>query len=354
MSRALLAGKATAAASPLAATMGDPAGIGLDIVLAALSGPFQTTLPRFVLYACPEALGARCHRLGLTVDIAPITRPNDALALSPTTLAVIPLSSVPSVTPGRPDAAYGPAVIAAIEHAVAAVVRGEASGLVTNPIAKHVLYASGFRHPGHTEFLAELAGRHLPGRHYTPVMMLASDELRVVPLTIHVPLADVPRLITRDVILATARITAAALVHDFGLAKPRIAVAGLNPHAGESGSIGREDIDIIAPALAELRAEGLDIVGPLAADTLFHAEARARYDAAIAMYHDQALIPIKTLAFDRGVNVTLGLPFVRTSPDHGTAFDIAGTGRANPRSFIEALRLADHMVAARAARLATA
>jgi 4-hydroxythreonine-4-phosphate dehydrogenase len=198
----------------------------------------------------------------------------------------------------------------------------------------------GFAHSGHTEFLATLAQHHRPGKDWFPVMMLASDVLRVVPLTVHVPLAAVPGLVTRDRMLATSRIVHEALRRDFGIAQPRIVVAGLNPHAGEDGTIGREDAEIIAPAIAELQAEGMAISGPISADSLFHAAARARYDAAIAMYHDQALIPIKTLAFETGVNATLGLPFVRTSPDHGTALDIAGRGVARAESLVAAIEMA--------------
>jgi 4-hydroxythreonine-4-phosphate dehydrogenase len=273
--------------------------------------------------------------------------PVATLACDALTVVAVPLAR-PAVA-GRPDPANAAAVIAAIERAVADVAAGVASAVVTNPIAKATLYAAGFRHPGHTEFLAELADRHHPGRRWLPVMMLASDELRVVPLTIHIPLAEVPAAVSRALILDTVRITARDLQRRFAIARPRLVVAGLNPHAGEGGSIGREDAEVIAPAVAELSAEGYDIAGPLSADTLFHAAARARYDAAVCMYHDQALIPLKTLAFDDGVNVTLGLPFVRTSPDHGTAFDIAGTGTARETSLVAALRLAWHMAAADAA-----
>ena len=236
-----------------------------------------------------------------------------------------------------------PQIIGAIEQAVAAVATGEAAAVVTNPIAKATMTAAGFRHPGHTEFLAELASRHHPGHHFTSVMMLASDALRVVPLTVHIPLAKVPAALNAALIEETVRITVGDLTSRFGIVRPRIVVAGLNPHAGENGTLGREEIDIIAPAIAQLRSEGLDVSGPFSGDTMFHAAARSRYDAAIAMYHDQALIPLKTLAFDSGVNITLGLPFVRTSPDHGTAFDIAGSGRANPESFIAAVRMARRM-----------
>jgi len=249
--------------------------------------------------------------------------------------------------PGRPDTSNAAAVIASIEAAVAAVALGEASAVVTNPIAKSVLYAAGFAHPGHTEFLGVLATRHHPGHKYHPVMMLACDALKVVPLTVHIALADVPRAVTRALIFDTVRITWDALRFDFGIDAPRIAVAGLNPHAGESGTIGREDEDVVGPAVRELRRQGLAITGPHPADTLFHAEARKTYDAVLCMYHDQALIPLKTIAFDTGVNITLGLPFVRTSPDHGTAFDIAGSGRARPESLIASLKLAEVMAGRR-------
>jgi 4-hydroxythreonine-4-phosphate dehydrogenase len=252
------------------------------------------------------------------------------------------------VTAGRPDAAAAPAIMQSIERAVNLVQQGTASAVVTNPIAKAVLYGAGFPFPGHTEYLAALAsaGR----RPFQPVMMLVSPTLKVVPVTIHVPLTDVPSRLTEALILSTIEITARELGRYFGLQSPRLAVSGLNPHAGEQGGLGREEIDIIAPAIEAARAKGFDVTGPHPADTLFHAAARAAYDAAICMYHDQALVPFKTLAFEEGVNVTLGLPFIRTSPDHGTAFDIAGTGRASPSSLIAALRLASAMNAQAEAR----
>jgi len=230
-------------------------------------------------------------------------------------------------------------VIESIETAVRLVRTGEGSAVVTNPIAKHVLYEAGFRHPGHTEFLAALASEGSSGT-WHPVMMLWSEQLAVVPVTVHIPLSDVPSALTADKIVTTGRIVARELRERFGIAAPRLALAGLNPHAGESGSMGTEDMRVIAPAVEILRQDGIDAAGPLPADTMFHARARSRYDAALAMYHDQALIPIKTIAFDEAVNVTLGLPFVRTSPDHGTAFDIAGKGIARPDSLIAAIRLA--------------
>ena len=335
-----------ASALPLALTMGDPAGIGIEITLAAWRDRAAHQLSPFVLLADAEAVAARMRAVGMPAlplrTVSSMAEGRDAFA---TALPVLNVScAVPSLA-GQPDARNGLATIQAIDLAVAAVVRGEAAAVVTNPIAKHVLHGAGFRHPGHTEYLAHLASGHHPGKSYTPVMMLAADDptLRVVPMTIHEPIAKVPGMITAALIIETTRITRRALVEQFGIARPRIAIAGLNPHAGEHGSIGTEDRDIIAPAIAALRAEGMAVTGPHSADTLFHAPVRATYDAVICMYHDQALIPIKTLAFDTGVNLTLGLPFVRTSPDHGTAFDIAGRGTASATSLIAALKMAAHL-----------
>lgn len=333
---------------PLALTMGDPAGIGLDITLAAWESRHREPLPPFVLFADPDATMARARQLGFAIEVSVLSGIDPAQGeVGNKRLPVLPVPLATLAVAGRADPANAAAVISSIELAVAETVAGHTSAVVTNPISKATLYASGFAHPGHTEFLGVLAENHFPGGDWTPVMMLASDELRVVPLTVHIPLSRVPSEITTDRIVEVCRVAARDLALRFGLSKPRLAVAGLNPHAGESGGIGREEIDIIAPAIAHLRSQGLDVTGPYSADTLFHAAARRRYDAAICMYHDQALIPIKTLAFDTGVNVTLGLPFVRTSPDHGTAFDIAGTGRASPSSLVAALRLADRMTAAR-------
>jgi 4-hydroxythreonine-4-phosphate dehydrogenase len=329
--------------------MGDPAGIGLEIALKAWTLRHEEALPPFVLFADPGAVAERARALGLDVPVVLVTDLASATSTFKTALPVRPIPLAAKVRAGIPDPANAPAVIASIEEATAAVAREEAAALVTSPIAKHVLAAAGFAHPGHTEFLGALAERHWPGRRFCPVMMLAAQGLRVVPLTVHCRLADVPGAVTRERIIDTVTITQAALRRDFGVGRPRIAVTGLNPHAGEEGSMGREEIEVIAPAIAELRAKGLDVTGPHPADTLFHAAARATYDAAVAMYHDQALIPFKTIAFEDGVNVTLGLPFVRTSPDHGTAFDIAGQGRASAQSFIESLRLAGAIAAARAA-----
>ncbi len=326
---------------PLAVTMGDPAGIGLDITIASWLAREARGLPPFVLYADPRAVRERAGRLGVPLVLAEVADIAAVCGIFAKALPVLPVPLSRPAVAGSPDNANADAIISSIEMAVCAVSSGAARGLVTNPIAKAGLYASGFPYPGHTEFLAALAGRHGPGRAPAPVMMLVSDELRVVPLTVHIPLSRVPAAISRELIFDTVRITSAALRDDFAIAAPRLAVTGLNPHAGEGGALGREEEETIAPAIAALRADGFTVTGPHPADTLFHAAARKTYDAVIAMYHDQALVPLKTLAFDTGVNVTLGLPFVRTSPDHGTAFGIAGTGRASPESFIASLKLAD-------------
>jgi len=244
-----------------------------------------------------------------------------------------------TAAPGQPDATSAPAAIASIRRAVEDVMAGQAAAVVTNPIAKSVLTRAGFADPGHTEFLGRLV-QEMTGQNVTPVMLLWSPELAVVPVTIHIPLRQVVSALSTALIVETGRVVARDFTTRFGIARPRLAVAGLNPHAGEDATLGEEDRDIVAPAVERLRAEGIDARGPLPADTMFHAAARARYDVALCMYHDQALIPIKTLAFDHGVNVTLGLPFVRTSPDHGTAFDLAGSGKADPSSLAAALKLA--------------
>ncbi|MCH8168237.1 MAG: 4-hydroxythreonine-4-phosphate dehydrogenase PdxA [Proteobacteria bacterium] len=344
---------APALALPLALTMGDPAGIGAEIALAAWASG-RVARP-FFLIGDPDRLAPLADRA--RVPVATITGPEAATAVFGRALPVLALTLPAPMVPGQPDPANAPAVVAAIERAVA-LVRGQAAAaVVTNPINKKALHdGAGFEFPGHTEFLAHLdAGSGAARR---PVMMLVSRALglRVVPVTIHIALAEVPGALTAALIEETARIVAEALSRDFGIARPRLAVAGLNPHAGEQGAIGREEIEVIAPALERLRAGGreggLEIAGPLAADTMFHAEARARYDAALTMYHDQGLIALKALDFARGVNVTLGLGFVRTSPDHGTAYDIAGTGRADPGSLIEALNLAAAMADRRVGRRA--
>ncbi|MGB3865769.1 MAG: 4-hydroxythreonine-4-phosphate dehydrogenase PdxA [Xanthobacteraceae bacterium] len=326
----------------LALTIGEPAGIGPDITIAAWRRRAEDRLPPFYLLGDAGFIRRRAEILG--VDIAVTTvEPEQAADVFAQALPVVPLDGIPTAQPGQPDETSASVAIASTRRAVADVRAGRASAVVTNPIAKSVLYDAGFTHPGHTEFLAELAadGGAIPH----PVMLLWSPKLAVVPVTIHVPLREAIAQLTSDLIVTTARIVAADLISRFGIARPRLAVAGLNPHAGEGGALGHEDQAIIAPAVAALRAEGIEARGPLPADTMFHPAARRTYDCALCMYHDQALIPIKTVAFDDGVNVTLGLPFIRTSPDHGTAFDIAGTGRANPASLIAALRLAARMAA---------
>ncbi|MFD1625063.1 4-hydroxythreonine-4-phosphate dehydrogenase PdxA [Azospirillum griseum] len=323
---------------PLAVTMGEPAGVGGDLILKLWTQRRGHGLPPFLLLDSPDRLGELAFRLGLTVPLLAVESAGQAVECFDEALPVLPVALSMPVVAGQPDPANGAAVIASIDRAVALVQAGEAAAVVTNPIQKSALYAAGFRHPGHTEYLA-----HLVGLADEPIMMLASAELRVVPVTIHVSLRDAVNQLSTAAIVHAGRVTAAALRRDFGIAAPRLAVAGLNPHAGEGGAMGREEIDIIAPAIAALRAEGIDALGPRPSDTLFHAAARGGFDAALCMYHDQALIPLKTIDFDSGVNVTLGLPFVRTSPDHGTALDLAGTGRASAVSLLAAIRMADRM-----------
>jgi 4-hydroxythreonine-4-phosphate dehydrogenase len=331
---------------PLALTLGEPAGIGPDITLAAWRRRAELGLPPFYLLADPDFLAERARLLGIEVPLR-VLAPEDAPHAFASALPVVALAETVTASPGKPDATSAPAAINSIRRAVGDVFAGRAHAVVTNPVAKAVLYRTGFAEPGHTEFLAKLAQEHT-GRPWHPVMMLWSDELAVVPVTIHLPVREVPGRLTTDLIVKTGRIVARDLKERFGIPRPRLALAGLNPHAGEEGALGEEDSAIVAPAIEQLRAEGIDARGPLPADTMFHAAARRTYDAALAMYHDQALIPIKTLAFDHAVNVTLGLPFVRTSPDHGTAFDIAGTGRADPASLVAALKLAARLVGASA------
>lgn len=317
---------------PVALSCGEPAGVGPELALRAweiLGGE----LPFFLI-------GDPTHLPG--APLVKINEPSEATQAGKTGLPVLPHGFDGPLTPGIPNPDHAQGVIDVIARGVDLVQSGAASALCTGPIHKQALQdGAGFAYPGHTEYLAALAGVE------DVVMMLASEQLRVVPATIHIALADVADRLTADGLEATIRITHAALIRDFGIPHPRIAVAGLNPHAGEGGKMGREEIEMIAPLLTRLRGGEFDLRGPMSADTMFHATARAGYDAAICMYHDQALIPIKTLDFDRGVNVTLGLPFIRTSPDHGTALDIAGQGIANPTSLIEALRMAARMGAAR-------
>ena len=325
----------------LALTQGDPAGIGPDIALMAWMSRTADKIPPFLYLGDPAILAARAKVLGLAVPIAE-TDVGAALDTFGRALPVLPVPAGVSVTPGNPDSASAPGTIGAIERAVELTMTGKVSAVVTNPIAKSVLYDAGFKFPGHTEFLADL-GRRATGQPVTPVMMIAGPALRTIPVTIHIPLKDVPAALTTRMVYETCRIADHDLRARFGVDAPRLAVAGLNPHAGENGALGLEDDAVVAPAIAQLRAEGIHAFGPLPADTMFHAAARKTYDVAICMYHDQALIPAKALGFDDAVNVTLGLPFIRTSPDHGTAFSLAGTGTARPTSLIAALRMAAEM-----------
>lgn len=317
--------------SAIAVSLGDPAGVGPEIVVKAWAR--RRELPDFYAVgdpACLERAAARlgCSIQGLRVEAVPLAVPE---------------------TPGKPDARNGAAIVAAIRKATADAQAGHARAVVTCPIAKAVLYDSGFAFPGHTEFIADLCGvESVDG----PLMMLTAADLRVALVTIHEPLARAAALISRESIMRAATILDRALRHDFALPRPRIAIAGLNPHAGEGGALGREELDIINPAAAALRAAGIAVTDARPADTLFHEAARQTYDAALCMYHDQGLIPIKTLDFWRGVNITLGLPIVRTSPDHGTAFGVAGQGVANEESLIAALRTADAIAARREATVA--
>lgn len=328
---------------PIALTMGEPGGVGPDLTIALWRAHDRLGIPPFYLLADPNFIADRARQLALDCPVETVG-PRDAEAVFDKALPVVPLQATVRAEPGRADPANAAAVVEAIARAVGDVRSGEAAAVVTNPISKQSLYAAGFRHPGHTEFLGTLSAAWT-GAAARPVMMLAGPELRAVPVTIHIPLREVADTLTEEMIVETGRIVAGDLKRRFALPRPRLAVAGLNPHAGEGGALGTEDRTIIAPAVDVLRADGIDVVGPLSADAMFHRAARAGYDAAICMYHDQALIPAKTLAFSETVNVTLGLAFVRTSPDHGTAFDLAGTGRADPSSLAAALRLAAILVA---------
>lgn len=332
---------------PLAVTMGEPAGIGSEITLKAWTGRTAATPPFFAIDD-PENLARRAESLGYDVPIRVIDNPNGALTTFPDALPVLRSPLDVQITPGVPNRATAAAVLRSIDMAVELALSGRASAVVTNPIQKQQLYEAGFVHRGHTEYLGVLAGPE-----FRAVMMLSCPGLRVVPVTTHLPLVEAVAALSPEIIVEHGRITAAALVTDFGVVRPRLAVAALNPHAGESGSIGSEERDIIGPAVAELVAMGIDASGPAPADSLFHEKARAKYDAVLCMYHDQALIPLKTIDFAGGINITLGLPFVRTSPDHGTALDIAGQGRADPSSLVAALHAAAEIAGCRHAALAS-
>jgi 4-hydroxythreonine-4-phosphate dehydrogenase len=324
---------------PLALTQGDPSGIGPELTLKAwLKTHDKPDAPPFLAVTNPDRLAAIARDLDLKVPVK-IVAGAEAAPVFRHALPVYALNHCVAGKPGTPDVKDAAGTIASIETCVRLIRAGEASAIVTNPIAKELFYRASFRHPGHTEFLAELAERYF-GERARAVMLIWSPQFAVVPATIHVPLARAPALLTRELLVETGLIVARGLASRFGIKNPRLAFTGLNPHAGEGGTMGREEIEVIAPALADLAAAGVAVSGPHAADSLFRPSARKSYDAVVAMYHDQALIPVKTIAFERAVNVTLGLPLIRTSPDHGTAFDIAGTGTADPASLIAALRLA--------------
>ncbi len=322
---------------PLALTMGEPAGIGCELTLKAWLG-HKRGMPPFFAIADVAPLRRLARRLGLAVPVTAIDHPEEAPGLFAEALPVLPQPLAAPVTPGRLEPLNAPAVIDSIRRAVELTRAGRALAVVTNPVHKRHLYRAGFAHPGQTEFLGELAGANEP-----PVMMLACRALKVVPVTCHVSLGQAIRSLSTELIVSRGRITASALRDGFGIAAPRLAVAGLNPHAGEGGTLGGEECRIIEPAVAALKALGIEVSGPAPADSLFHARARRAYDAVLCMYHDQALIPIKTVDFRGAVNTTLGLPFTRTSPDHGTALDIAGQGVADPASLLAALRLAGNI-----------
>ena len=328
-------------ARALALSMGEPAGVGLELALALWRDRERLAVPPFVALGDPAAFAARAKRVGIDAPIAEVD-PDGASAVFGERFPVTPIGAPCVAEPGRPDVRDAPAVIEAIRFGVDLVHGGRCPALVTLPIAKAPLMEAGFPHPGHTEYLGALS-EALWGRPFRAVMLLWAEEIAVVPVTVHMPLRTACATLTSEAIVETGRIVARDLCRRFRIERPRLAIAGLNPHAGESGALGSEDDAIVAPAVERLKAEGIIATGPHPADTMFHAAARARYDAALAMYHDQALIPVKTLAFDRAVNVTLGLPFVRTSPDHGTAFDIAGAGAGDASSLLAALALAARM-----------
>ena len=333
----------TPAVAPLVLTLGEPAGVGPEIVAAAWKA-LRADQTAFAVIGDAALLRAQ------GVAVAEVGTPGEAGGLFGSALPVLHRPLPAPVLVGSPDPANASAVADGIEEAVSFALSGEASGVVTAPIAKAPMYASGFRFPGHTEFIAELTADAPYAGTRGPVMMLTAQDLRACLVTIHVALDQVPELVTAERVARTARVVHESLKRDFAIARPRLAMAALNPHAGEGGALGLQERDILFPVAEQLRAEGIDITDPRPADTLFHDEARAAYDAAICMYHDQALIPVKTLDFWGGVNVSLGLPIIRTSPDHGTGFDIAGKGVARADSLIAAIRLASEMAAARAAR----
>jgi|TARA_B100000315_G_scaffold257793_2_gene307841 4-hydroxythreonine-4-phosphate dehydrogenase len=337
----------TPASPPIVLTMGEPSGISGEITLKAWHSARDILQPFFVIDSLAR-LKKLSASMDLIIDVAEISTPDEVAALFEKALPVLPIELSDQAIPGELNPKNAPAVISAIEQAVEFVQRGKAGAIVTNPIHKNALYQNGFSHPGHTEFLAALAGINSE-----PVMMLVSERLRVIPVTRHVGVSDALNLLSPELIIETALIADIALRQDFSIPQPRLAIAALNPHAGEGGSMGAEEKTLIEPAISELRSQGISVTGPHPPDTLFHERARKTYDVALCMYHDQALIPIKTLDFDSAVNVTLGLPFIRTSPDHGTALDIAGTGEASEQSLVAALKLAGEMAQNRIAERLT-
>ncbi len=333
--------------TPIAVTMGEPAGIGPELTVKAWFSKKSRTLGTWFYVGDASLLYSAAKQLGATLSIRECEDFEAVLACPDDCLPVLMEPLEHPVEPGVPSTHTAAATLASIERAANLALQGGAGGVVTNPIQKSTLYDAGFKHPGHTEYLAAIAGKG-----ERSVMMLVAEDLRTVPVTVHVPLAKVPSLLSIDLIVETVRIVHRDMIGRFGISAPRIAIAGLNPHAGEAGALGHEEQDVIAPAIAELRGMGIDVTDPLPADTMFHAAARKRYDVAVCMYHDQALIPVKTIGFDTGVNCTLGLPFIRTSPDHGTALDIAGKGLADPSSLIAAITLAQELSLAETARAA--
>ncbi len=326
---------------PLLISQGDPAGIGLELVLASWKNREQLGLPAFGLVSDPRYIAKLVQNFQWDIPIQEVS-PETVSQTFRSALPVIPINSRIEGIPGHPDPATAVSTLESIETAIELAMSGRAAGVVTNPVAKYILFEAGFTHRASDEFIASLTEKH-SGKPAWPVLMLWSELLAVVPVTVHVPLADIPFCLSSDIIVSTASAVAQDMRNRFGIEQPRLAITGLNPHAGENGQMGTEDRDIIAPAITLLRHRGINARGPYSADSLFHERARASYDVAIAMYHDQALIPIKTLAIDSAVNVTLGLPLIRTAPSHGTAFDIAGRGIGSPLSLVSAIRLAYRM-----------
>ena len=330
----------------LIVTMGEPAGIGADIILSSYLQAADQSLPAFGVIGCAKTLGHRAQQLNLSaLEVIPVTCSSQIPDAFERGLPVLDLPLEHEPQAGVPSSLSARRVIDWMDLAVKLALAGEVSGIVTGPIHKETLYQAGFKHEGHTDYLAHLAVE--AGHPAEPVMMLSAGDFRTIPLSVHIPLAQAPSAVSHAAIVAKAQIIDRDLKRYFDISQPRIAVAGLNPHAGENGTIGLEDRDIIAPAVGQLKQAGITAFGPVSADTLFHEQARTTYDAALCMYHDQALIPVKAVGFHEGINTTLGLPFVRTSPDHGTALELAGSGKANPSSFIAALMQADRMARAR-------